>query len=68
MSSESIVAKVQKHLEQLKTRNAKLVQENAKLKAALVEAKSSHSRIRRIPKKTAEPAPEQAEQAEPVAA
>jgi cell division septum initiation protein DivIVA len=52
-SVDSIVCKVQKHLDQLKAKNTKLAEDNAKLKAQLAEARSSHSRIRRIPKKKA---------------
>lgn len=56
-SVDSIVSKVQKHLDQLKAKNLKLVEDNQKLKQQLSEAKSSHSRIRRIPKKKAADAP-----------
>jgi cell division septum initiation protein DivIVA len=52
-SVDTIVSKVQKHLDQLKAKNTKLAEDNAKLKAQLSEARSSHSRIRRIPKKKA---------------
>ncbi len=48
---DSIVTKVQKHLDQLKAKNQKLADDNAKLKQQLAEARSSHSRIRRIPKR-----------------
>ncbi len=48
---DSIVTKVQKHLDQLKAKNQKLADENAKLKQQLTDARSSHSRIRRIPKR-----------------
>ena len=53
-AADTIVSKVQKHLDQLKAKNTKLGEDNAKLKAQLAEARSSHSRIRRIPKKKAE--------------
>ena len=53
MSSEGIITKVQKYVDQLKPRNTKLTEENAKLNSALADAKSSNSRIRRIPKKVA---------------
>lgn len=52
-SVDTIVSKVQKHLDQLKAKNTKLAEDNAKLKTQLTEARSSHSRIRRIPKKKA---------------
>ena len=54
---DSIVSKVQKHLDQLKAKNQKLTEDNAKLKQQLAEARSSHSRIRRIPKRKPEDAP-----------
>ncbi len=47
---DAIVTKVQKHLDQLKAKNQKLAEDNAKLKQQLSEARSAHSRIRRIPK------------------
>lgn len=47
---DAVLTKVQKHLDLLKGKNAKLQEENAKLRAALTEARAAHSRIRRIPK------------------
>lgn len=58
-SGQSVLTKVQRHIDQLKGKNSKLAEENAKLKAALAGAKVAGSRIRRIPKKDA-PAPAQA--------
>jgi cell division protein FtsB len=56
--SVDIVGKVQRHVDQLKTKNEKLSAEVAKLKASLADAKAAGSRIRRIPKKAvAEEAP-----------
>ena len=53
-SSDSIVGKIQKHLDGLKAKNGRLAEENQRLKSQLQEAKATHSRIRRIPKKPAE--------------
>lgn len=50
---ETLATKVQKHVDSLHAKIAKLSEENAALKAALHEAKASNSRIRRIPKKEA---------------
>lgn len=52
----SIGSKVNRILDNLKTKNAKLAEDNRKLKEALAVAKSSGSRIRRIPKKKVEEA------------
>ena len=49
---DTVVSKVQKHVDNLKAKNAKLAEENARLKAQLVSAKQLNSRIRRIAKKT----------------
>lgn len=49
----NVLTKVQKHIDQLKCKNTKLAEENAKLKASLASAKVAGSRIRRIPKKDA---------------
>ena len=46
------VSKIQKHVDQLKAKHTKLVDENAKLKAQLTQAKQLNSRIRRIAKPT----------------
>jgi F0F1-type ATP synthase membrane subunit b/b' len=46
------VSKIQKHVDQLKAKHTKLVDENAKLKAQLAQAKQLNSRIRRIAKPT----------------
>lgn len=51
--SDPVVSRVQKHVDLLKAKHDKLAAENARLKAALAEAKTSGSRIRRIPKKPA---------------
>lgn len=56
VATESVVAKVQKYVDALKAKNAKLADENAKLRAQLQEARASHSRIRRIPKAAADAA------------
>lgn len=55
-ASDTLISRVQKHIEVLKVKNTKLAEENARLKQQLAEVKASNSRIRRIPKKT-EPAP-----------
>ena len=59
-AGQSVLTKVQRHIDQLKGKNSKLSEENAKLKAALASAKVAGSRIRRIPKKDAPPAAAQA--------
>lgn len=46
--------KVLKTIESLKNKNAKLAEDNKKLKATLSNIKSANSRIRRIPKVVAE--------------
>lgn len=51
--AETLATKVQKHVDALQAKIQKLTEENAGLKAALHEARSSNSRIRRIPKKPA---------------
>jgi hypothetical protein len=48
---DTIVTKVQKHVDSLKAKNTKLAEDNAKLKAQLTAAKQIHSRVRRIAKK-----------------
>lgn len=48
---DTVVTKVQKHVDSLKAKNTKLAEENAKLKAQLTQAKQLNSRIRRIAKK-----------------
>lgn len=50
---ETLASKVQKHVDSLQAKIQKLAEDNAALKAQLAEAKSSNSRIRRIPKKPA---------------
>lgn len=52
---ETIASKVQKHVDALQAKIQKLAEDNAALKAQLHEARASSSRIRRIPKKPAEP-------------
>ena len=51
---DTVVGKIQKHVDSLKAKNTKLADENAKLKSQLTEAKQLHSRIRRIAKKPSE--------------
>lgn len=48
---ETLATKVQKHVDSLHAKIAKLTEDNAALKTALQEARSSNSRIRRIPKR-----------------
>ena len=48
------VIRMVKGYDSLKTKIAKLTEENARLKQQLAELKASQSRIRRIPKKGAE--------------
>lgn len=50
---ETLATKVQKHVDSLHAKIQKLTEDNAALKAQLAEARSSNSRIRRIPKKAA---------------
>lgn len=50
-ASDTLVTRVQKHIDALKIKNTKLVEENARLKQQLTDVKASNSRIRRIPKK-----------------
>ena len=54
---DTIVTKVQKHVDSLKAKNTKLAEDNAKLKAQLTAAKQIHSRVRRIAKKADDGAP-----------
>ncbi len=49
--AETLATKVQKHVDGLQAKIAKLTEENAALKAQLHAARASNSRIRRIPKK-----------------
>lgn len=49
----TVLSRVQKHIEALNAKNAKLAEENARLKKQLSDLKASQSRIRRIPKATA---------------
>lgn len=48
---DTVVTKVQKHVDSLKAKNSKLAEENTRLKAQLTTAKQINSRIRRIAKK-----------------
>ena len=48
---DSVITKVQKHVDTLKAKNAKLADDNAKLKAQLAAVKQQNSRVRRIAKK-----------------
>lgn len=50
-ASDTLLSRVQKHIEALKIKNTKLADENSRLKQQLSDLKASHSRIRRIPKK-----------------
>jgi hypothetical protein len=61
---DSVVGKIQKHVDTLKSKNTKLADDNAKLKAQLTATKQLHSRIRRIAKKPAPAAPADAPVAE----
>lgn len=54
---DSVVGKIQKHVDTLKSKNTKLAEENAKLKAQLTQTKQLHSRIRRIAKKPTDAVP-----------
>ncbi len=65
-ATDTLVSRVQKHIEALKVKNTKLTEENSRLKQQLAEIKASNSRIRRIPKKVADVVTEGAP--EPVAA
>ena len=60
---DSVVGKIQKHVDSLKAKNTKLSDENARLKEQLTAAKQLNSRIRRIAKKPAETNPAEAEPA-----
>lgn len=53
--SDILASKVQKHVDGLHAKIAKLQSDNAALKAQLAATKASGSRIRRIPKKAAAP-------------
>lgn len=53
-AADTLITRVQKHIDVLKQKNAKLAEENARLKQQLADLKASNSRIRRIPKKPAE--------------
>ncbi len=53
---DAVLSRVQKHVDALKAKHDKLSAENARLKAALAEARTAGSRIRRIPKKPADAA------------
>lgn len=50
-AAETLASKVQKHVDSLHAKIAKLAEENDGLKAQLRGAKASNSRIRRIPRK-----------------
>lgn len=56
-ATDSLIGRVQKHIESLKVKTTKLAEENARLKQQLAESKASNSRIRRIPKKPAATTP-----------
>lgn len=53
----TLATRVQKHVDSLLAKIAKLTEENAALRAQLHEARASNSRIRRIPKKAGGEAP-----------
>lgn len=55
-ATDTLISRVQKHIDGLKVKNGKLAEENARLKQQLAELKASTSRIRRIPRKGAEQA------------
>lgn len=58
---ESVVAKIQKHLDTMTKKNEKLSEENRVLREKISEMKSLNSRVRKIPKKpTGEAPPAQA--------
>ena len=59
-ASDTLISRVQKHIEALKVKNSKLAEENARLKQQLSEIKATNSRIRRIPKKPSDAAPSDA--------
>ncbi len=50
-ATDAAITRVQTHFANLKAKNAKLTEENVRLKQQVAELKSSNSRIRRIPKK-----------------
>ena len=54
-ATDVLATKVQKHVDGLHAKIAKLQADNAALKAQLAATKTSASRIRRIPKKPAAP-------------
>lgn len=62
-ATDSLVSRVQKHIDALKARNGKLTEENARLKQQVAELRASASRIRRIPRKPAAAAPAAAQEA-----
>ena len=55
-ATDSLVTRVQKHIDTFKVKNTKLAEENSRLKQQLADLKASNSRIRRIPKKPSDPA------------
>jgi len=62
---DSYVQKIHKHLDAIKAKNEKLTEENRQLKDTIKELKSVNSRVRRLPKKSATPASEDAPPAPP---
>jgi hypothetical protein len=51
MDTGNVVVKIQKALDTLKQKNDKLAEENVRLKKLVMDIRSAHSRVRRIPKK-----------------
>ena len=65
---DTVVTKVQKHVDSLKAKNTKLAEENTRLKSQLTTAKQINSRIRRIAKKGVPEAEGAADEPAPVVA
>ena len=57
VNCDQVVSKVGKYVEQLKAKNQKLQEENVRLKKQQAEMRSANSRIKRIPRGQAAPAP-----------
>ena len=53
LPKDSLVSKVEKHVEAYRAKIQKLQEENQRLKAALSQVRNVNSRVRRIPKKAA---------------
>jgi hypothetical protein len=52
---DSVLYKVQKKIDTLEAKNAKLLEDNQRLKEALAQQRTRSSRIRTIPKKQQQP-------------